>query len=172
MDTAYFYRRKYSPICFDTALSRDWVEEDGTLLDEYVNPQDGLLLRPRRIAEAAWAELQARQEALNGAIGPEQASISYANYQQPPQADWQRAYFGDNVARLAAINAAYDPLGQFSKPLIVGYSDAGSSDSGGSMDSGNGQGALSPAPKSAGSRPLCKFTVFWAIVALLMMFTS
>lgn len=116
--TAFFYRTKYSPICFDQALPSGMVNKDGRLMSTFTSPE-GYIVQPRLWVSAIMAEVNRRLGALYGVLGRKEASVSYINYQQPPQVDWETAYFGDNAPRLAAIKARYDPLGLFSKPLIV-----------------------------------------------------
>ncbi|QZN98840.1 BBE domain-containing protein [Chenggangzhangella methanolivorans] len=38
---------------------------------------------------------------------------AYQNFPDPSLTDWRRAYYGDNLARLEQVKAAYDPTNMF-----------------------------------------------------------
>ncbi|HJT18197.1 MAG TPA: BBE domain-containing protein, partial [Thermoanaerobaculia bacterium] len=50
---------------------------------------------------------------LYDAVAPYRSGMAYLGYADPLLADWQRAYFGDNLRRLRAIKAKYDPQNFF-----------------------------------------------------------
>jgi FAD/FMN-containing dehydrogenase len=50
---------------------------------------------------------------IQAAMRPWASGFAYQNYIDPELADWPRAYFGDNLARLQAIKRRYDPDGRF-----------------------------------------------------------
>lgn len=50
---------------------------------------------------------------IQGAMRPWASGFAYQNYIDPELAGWQRAYFGDNLARLQAVKRRYDPSGRF-----------------------------------------------------------
>jgi len=52
-------------------------------------------------------------ESLTAAVRPFVSRFSYQNYIDPSLADWQRAYYGSNLARLVAIKRKYDPSSFF-----------------------------------------------------------
>jgi hypothetical protein len=118
-DTAYHYRGKYSPICTDAYLYPEWAGSDGQLLKIATDPKTIWTVRPQAIASAIAKEITDRLNGVYSLLGREQASVSYINYQNEKLVDWQTAYFGENVERLASVKQSFDPLGVFSKRLIV-----------------------------------------------------
>jgi len=128
-DTAYYYRGKYAPVCFNLELPLNMVGKDGLLLDTPTvfdapfkiesKAFNGLRVVPTILANAILLEIKERLDGVYSLLGRKNASVSYINYQAPPLANWQEAYFGGNAERLATTKASYDPLGVFSKPLIV-----------------------------------------------------
>jgi len=51
--------------------------------------------------------------AIYGAMRPFASGYAYQNYIDPSLADWKHAYYGDNLQRLMAVKARYDPDGLF-----------------------------------------------------------
>jgi FAD/FMN-containing dehydrogenase len=117
--TAYYHRGKYSPICVDAKIYSEWVGSNGQLLKTATDSNTNWTVQPQAIASAIAKEITDRLDGVYGELGREQASASYINYQNGKMVNWQTAYFGNNVERLASIKERYDPLGMFSKPLIV-----------------------------------------------------
>jgi FAD/FMN-containing dehydrogenase len=56
---------------------------------------------------------------FTAALRPHVSGQSYVNYADPDLADWARAYYGDNLARLRRIRAAVDPGRLFDFPQAL-----------------------------------------------------
>ena len=124
--SAFFYRNKYSPICYNwnIATHPSWLDSDGVLLGETTmdipGVGTGIKVHPPAIIMATKKAMSAQWDAVYKILGVEEGSVYYLNYQGSPNVpNWQRSYFGNNTARLAQAKAKYDPLSIFSKPLVV-----------------------------------------------------
>jgi FAD/FMN-containing dehydrogenase len=60
-------------------------------------------------AASVVASNQAWLDGLYGQMRPFVSGYAYLNYIDPKLADWQRAYYGANLARLTSVKAAADP---------------------------------------------------------------
>ncbi len=61
-----------------------------------------------------------------GIVQPHGNGHVYQNYPDPDLVDWAWAYYGDNLPRLRAVKAAYDPGNLFSYEQSIPPADAGS----------------------------------------------
>ena len=52
-------------------------------------------------------------------VHPHGSGGAYVNFPDPDLADWERAYHGANLERLARVKAAYGPDGVFGFPQSV-----------------------------------------------------
>jgi FAD/FMN-containing dehydrogenase len=68
---------------------------------------------------AAVARQRAWLASFHGAMRPYASGQAYQNYADPDLADWQRAYYGANYARLQRIKAAVDPADLFRFPQSI-----------------------------------------------------
>ena len=73
--------------------------------------------------ERGTAEVDAANRAwvrgLSDAVRPGLGQGSYLNYADPGMADWRRAYWGANLARLEAVKATFDPGRMFGGKQVV-----------------------------------------------------
>lgn len=53
------------------------------------------------------------------AVLPHTNGHSYQNFADPELPDWAGSYYGDNLIRLTAVKAAWDPDNVFSHPQGV-----------------------------------------------------
>ena len=65
--------------------------------------------------DATMGWLRTYHGTLSGAVG----GNAYANYADPDLADWSRAYYGANYARLQRVKAMYDPNELFTFPQAI-----------------------------------------------------
>jgi FAD/FMN-containing dehydrogenase len=100
-----------------------FVHRDALFLAQYSTgwvPGSGSAAAP---AGGAGSPEVARQRAwlarFHAAMRPYASGQAYQNYADPDLADWQRAYYGANYARLQRIKAAVDPADLFRFPQSV-----------------------------------------------------
>jgi FAD/FMN-containing dehydrogenase len=89
-------------------------------------PHRGALAVAQLIGSWAATASQATVDATNGWLRTYHGTLSgavggnaYANYADPDLADWSRAYYGANYARLQRVKAMYDPGEVFTFPQAI-----------------------------------------------------
>lgn len=96
-----------------------FVHRDALFLAQYSTGWSAGLEPAGGAGLAAVARQRAWLASFHSAMRPYASGQAYQNYADPDLADWQRAYYGANYARLQRIKAAVDPGNLFRFPQSI-----------------------------------------------------
>ena len=96
-----------------------FVHRDALFLAQYSTGWSAGLEPAGGAGLAAVARQRAWLASFHAAMRPYASGQAYQNYADPDLADWQRAYYGANYARLQRIKAAADPGDLFRFPQSI-----------------------------------------------------